>query len=542
MKNFIIARHSDLTPDERQKYSGSGYLYREFGLYFLAGEMHSKEELLMIEDDKYFVVVIGRALPLKNFEKVFRVKEAELGWADTARTVPKWFDELNGICAFLIFNKIELRLRILTDPMGFYPCMIWQNGQDLIFSDQLQYLLAHRRSELKWNEESLDLFYQNGHFISGQSWYQNLTRSLPATVIEVDLMDHTLKTWYYWGWNENNNIELSKNELVARYIQEFADFFRCLPDEFSSWGVALSGGLDSRWVVYELKERFKTIRAFSFGEEDAIDLKIASAVCRELGIPWNKYQIVHKNWIQNRLERIWLTGGLLSIQHFHEDDIYYDLSNHYDIIATGFYGGGIYSNANTAGKAINPLIARQWFHFGKADDLTHLPYFNTPHIDPYISTQRIANSGAIHMHYLGKKIKTCLPFCNMKWLRYNYAVQDVMQLNHRLYLNAINQRWPLSIRNMPWQKTMLPVARSVLNQWMLKTRVYKLQDNYFQWTGRSKTFVDYHFIIQEMKEYLAGMRPDWQPPHKPRTTDDYFRWLTIALWMEMNRQNKYNVL
>lgn len=304
----------------------------------------------------------------------------------------------------------------------------------------------------------------------------------------------------------------------------------------------MSGGLDSRWVLYEIKERFKTAGAFSFGEEDAIDLKVASGVCLKLGVPWKKYQINHKNWIRNRLERIWLTGGLLSIQHFHEDNIYNDLNIDYEVIATGFYGGGVYSDASTAGKTINPGIARQWFHFGKADDLTHLSYFNTSCIDPYISTQRIANSGALHMHYLGKQLKTCLPFCNMKWLRYNYAVQDKLQLYHRLYLNAINRRWPLSIRSIPWQKTMLPVSWSIFNQWMLKTRLYKLQDNYFQWTGKSKTFVDYHFLINEIKECLVDMSPDWQPPHKPRSTDDYFRWLTIALWIEMNRQNKFNVL
>ena len=179
---------------------------------------------------------------------------------------------LEGMFAFVLYDKKFQRLILARDRMGKKPLFYYQKGTIFAFGSELNTLCAMFKPEIC--QESLAMFLRCGFFVNDGTPYQHI-QSLPAGSYGIyELNNHTLNIQSYF--------DLKSHYLAPKITDEKEALRECeqilkasiqerLESSDLEVGAFLSGGIDSSLIVALSSQIKPHIRTFTISFSGAYD-------------------------------------------------------------------------------------------------------------------------------------------------------------------------------------------------------------------------------------------------------------------------------
>lgn len=214
--------------------------------------------------------------------------------------------KLNGMYAFVLWDRQEKQLHFVRDRFGKKPLYIGWSGNDLVFSSELKSFYVHPDFNREIDPNNLSLYMRYGVMQAPFSVFKNVWQMLPAGRMTLDVSslstDENLATkmQLYWSLKEvaeNGKAQMTKasDEEVIREFEEklqTAVSQRMLSDV--PLGAFLSGGIDSSSVVALMQKNATTpVKTFSIGfeQEEFNEAKYAKEIAAHLGTDHQEFYV-----------------------------------------------------------------------------------------------------------------------------------------------------------------------------------------------------------------------------------------------------------
>ncbi|KAA9039300.1 asparagine synthase (glutamine-hydrolyzing) [Ginsengibacter hankyongi] len=171
---------------------------------------------------------------------------------------------LNGMFAFIIYDKTNEKLFIARDHFGIKPLYWYRDDSKIVFGSEIKALLAHPDIVAEADSENLQE-YLTFQFILGEgTMFKNICKVQPGHYITIDLLSWKIDIIKYWIPNFNIDHYHTEEYFIAQ-LQKILD--ETISQQLRSdveVGTYLSGGLDSSLVtIMAAKFLGKPFKSFS---------------------------------------------------------------------------------------------------------------------------------------------------------------------------------------------------------------------------------------------------------------------------------------
>lgn len=171
---------------------------------------------------------------------------------------------LNGMFAFIIYDKNKNNLFIARDHFGIKPLYWYYDNEIIAFGSEIKALLAHPQIKAEADHDNL-YEYLTFQFIMGEgTMFKNIYKILPGHWVSIDLNNWDIKQIKYWEPNFKTDqfhteeyfiVELKKilKETISQQLRSDVPI-----------GTYLSGGIDSSLVTIAASKFLdKRLKSFS---------------------------------------------------------------------------------------------------------------------------------------------------------------------------------------------------------------------------------------------------------------------------------------
>lgn len=155
---------------------------------------------------------------------------------------------LNGMFAFLLYDKGRRRLIAARDHFGIKPLYLYEDGEKAIFASEIKAILAHPGVTAVLNRESLNEYLTFQFLLGGHTLFQGIKKLLPGHYLAIDMKNGSSELAKYW----EPNFKVDKHHTLDYFVYELQ---RLLEDTVKIQlrsdvpvGAYLSGGVDSSIV------------------------------------------------------------------------------------------------------------------------------------------------------------------------------------------------------------------------------------------------------------------------------------------------------
>lgn len=171
---------------------------------------------------------------------------------------------LNGMFAFIIFDKPKNSLFIARDHFGIKPLYWYLDNNKIIFGSEIKALLAHPEITAEPDYEHL-CEYMTFQFILGEgTMFQNISKIQPGHYVTIDLSSWDIKNIKYWIPNFKIDHYHTEEYFIVELQKILEETIRQQLRSDVTLGTYLSGGIDSSFVtIMASKFLDKPIKSFS---------------------------------------------------------------------------------------------------------------------------------------------------------------------------------------------------------------------------------------------------------------------------------------
>lgn len=250
-------------------------------------------------------------------------------------------EELDGTFQVSIWDKRHQRLILATDRFGLQPLYYARVRDGLVFATELKAVICNPEVKRNLDREAVADFFAYGFVLGDKSFVQDVRLLKPATILTYD--HDTISERTYWqltypdaypqrddAWYD----ELIWNALT-RTIKRMIE-----PERH--YGVALSGGLDTRWIVALLHQAAPATLAMTFGVPECDDVRLARQVVQQLGVEHIRIELCAGDIIAQTGEIVHITDGMYNVLEAHEFPLSQAQPDYVDTSVGGFLGGQLF--------------------------------------------------------------------------------------------------------------------------------------------------------------------------------------------------------
>ncbi len=192
-------------------------------------------------------------------------------------------DQINGMFAFALWDKLRERMLIARDRFGEKPLYYGVFDGTLVFGSELKVLLANPLVKTELNLDAVRQFLSFDYVPAPASIYKNIFKLPAAHCLTVENGKVSTKRYWNLTWEKSESDFDSKTEELRTLL---ADAVRMRLVSDVPLGILLSGGIDSSTVAaYATQFSTERVKTFSIGfDEDSFDeSKFAGQVAEHLG-------------------------------------------------------------------------------------------------------------------------------------------------------------------------------------------------------------------------------------------------------------------
>ena len=220
-----------------------------------------------------------------------------------------FINDLNGMFAFVIYDRQNKRLLIAKDHFGIKPLYWYEDKKQFVFGSEIKAILNH--TEIKAIPDKVNLYeYLTFQFILGEgTMFKNVHKVLPGHYMTYDLDTGRLKRIKYW----EPDFRIDRFHTEEYYIVRLGEILdQTISQQLRSdvpVGSYLSGGLDSSFVTIlsasKYGSQFKSFTgAFDEGPEFN-ELEYAREAARVANSILYEIVPTEKQFIDNLPRLIW---------------------------------------------------------------------------------------------------------------------------------------------------------------------------------------------------------------------------------------------
>lgn len=413
---------------------------------------------------------------------------------DWSRSETTTLRSARGAFCGIHFDAGTGRLWLLSDKLGLWPIYYYRCREYVVFATSMRALegatLVPRHGDLQGVAETACFGYPLG----GRSPIAGARAVEPAEIVEITRAG--VRSTHYWTWDDVPSHDASPATICAALNDAFASAVRLRLGNRRRVPSMLSGGLDSRCVVAQLREAGADVDTINFGPEGSADLVLGREVARTLGTRhfeasrgalnfWDRLGEAHGRWIaahradypDDRTPRqLWSGEG--------GDRVLAPVNLSHEVVAQMRAGNPaaaieLYMTSERVG------LPRRLFRRGSRERIRALPraglqgeLARRTHPDPgrrfhlYVLLTEARRNISRHFEDLDRhRVELVMPFYDSEMVRTALSYPLDPFIGHRLYYEWLTHH-PPAVTAVPWQAyptappCPLPLPPDVRLQWV----------------------------------------------------------------------------
>ena len=256
------------------------------------------------DDGRYVMVYNGEIYNFKSFYNELQSNGFDIKTSSDTEVLLKLFqlhglkmlNRLNGMFAFVIWDRKERKLTAVRDRMGVKPLYYSFYNETFFFASE-QKALFTAGVPLKMAKEGMEEYIFN-RFVAGENTlYENIKKVLPGHIFTIHESGKTTHEKWWDLKTEIQNQPKIKNP-VEWFRETFDDSIKLRMVSDVPVGVLLSGGLDSSSILASLNhQNFKDIQTFNIGfkEKEHNESHLAKLMADQFGCVFHTMQLEDHN-------------------------------------------------------------------------------------------------------------------------------------------------------------------------------------------------------------------------------------------------------
>jgi len=266
-------------------------------------------------DEKYTIIFNGEIYNHAEIRKQFSLKGNTSSDTETLlllydRFGTSFLEYIDGMFAFVIYDKIKNQLFIARDRAGKKPFYYFFDHKKFLFASELNGLKTMTQFEVE--ENHILQYLRLGSFYRQFTPYKNVTELRAGTFLVVDCNSLSIKEENWW--NIHHFYQKQNTDSFEESLQNTDDLLhiavkRRLESSDLEVGCFLSGGIDSGLITSiasEYKSNLKTFTVSFSGEYD--EAPLAKLVAKKYKTDHTEIRISFQN-LRNDLENILCNYG-----------------------------------------------------------------------------------------------------------------------------------------------------------------------------------------------------------------------------------------
>jgi asparagine synthase (glutamine-hydrolysing) len=294
----FLARMTDLLAHRGPDDSGFfiegpvGLGFRRLAILDLAPSGHQP---MTSADNRHVIVFNGEIYNYVELRKelvarghVFRsTGDTEVLLAAYREWGPACLERLNGMWAFVIYDRVERRIFGARDRFGVKPLFLYRDATRTVLASEIKALRDSGYARLEVDQRAIADFLLEGRLDStNRTFYSGVTRISPGTAFEADATGD-LRFFRYWSLLDAAGAGAEPADPPAAYAELFEDAVRLRMRADVPVGVLLSGGLDSTSImcamarVGEASQPQLSLNAFCYMSSEFDETRYIEATLRQ---------------------------------------------------------------------------------------------------------------------------------------------------------------------------------------------------------------------------------------------------------------------
>jgi len=311
------------------------------------------------------------------FEGGVVAKQVIAQWLKYQNNIVNW---LNG-GTVVIYEQKAHQLHVITDRMGIYPLFASTVGGIYLGShpDSLAQLLTANGYQLHLDLVTMAEFIIVGRCVHPHSYYQEIYQLDPGTHYTWDLNcpnqpPYQVEYWHPRYLDETPTVP--DEELAAELAQAICQAVRVrTPSHLGKVGILLSGGVDSRAILFSV-EQPQAVNCITLFDEPNVELKTAKKLAALAHATHHCFQRDFEYYGRTAQDNVRISGGMSEFQHGH----FLGMDEKISHLGLGVLLSGCYADYLFKGLAFNKKY--QTF-FGKILPLWQIDCYNKQWYRPY---------------------------------------------------------------------------------------------------------------------------------------------------------------
>jgi asparagine synthase (glutamine-hydrolysing) len=329
---------------------------------------------------------------------------------------------LNGVFAAVAYVEQERRVLLVTDRLGLRHLYVRSIDRQLQWCSEQKGLLAMPGGGSAVADGSVRRALGVGERAFDGLWFDSARLLDAATVLSWRIGDESVSQRSYGGAPAAIDVPTDLDDLCGEMARRFEIAIQRRTADLETVGVTLSGGLDSRLILGAAIDSGRDVVSATSGVATSADQRIACRVANRAGSEHHAAYMDEHTWLTARLDMVWRTDGLLTIEHMHVLEAMQELSQRCAVSLDGFLGDVI-AGGSSIRKSGPDVLAR------------------------------VLSSGRRHV-MLGvileeAFVRVRMPFADHEFLDFMLSVPVELRAKSRLYRRMLLMRSPALFEDIP---------------------------------------------------------------------------------------------
>lgn len=221
------------------------------------------------------------------------------------------FQELNGRFLITIWDETEKRLTVVTDRLGMQRAYIWRHGAEVVVSTKIDAISRHPEFNATLRDTGIAELIRCGFLFGPSTLFRDIDHLPYGSVVSID--SDGQRTRQYWNMNFDQSRYQGRSE--ADLTEELKQLLYTAVERTIKPGavILLSSGYDSRALAMAAVRNVdpRSLRAFTLGPENSLDVIYARRIAEELAIPHKSSPIPEDFFVQYGKRGVELAEGSL---------------------------------------------------------------------------------------------------------------------------------------------------------------------------------------------------------------------------------------
>ena len=525
-------------------------------LIFISKKGKSGWKTKVLNDQNYFILILGHIYEKITFKTIIKAIEKK----DFS-----FLEKIDGAFNIVALKKSSNRLIFISDRFNRPPLYYYKKDKFFFVSSEIKTIAYLERPSFD-NNSLLEFFTCEG-VMGNKTMFKNIYLLEPGAYLTIENSNLNINYYYKLRIYQNKlaideAIEIYHNLLIKSVEKRLT----------RDTGIYLSGGMDSRLLLFSALEIGYHPRTYTFGTLESDDVLIASQIAKETGVK-NLKLGMDKNYLKKWAKKgVSFTDGAYNIIRMHGIDALSFISDEVESVFNGFGGdylmrfSGWFSSMKK--DSLKNLIAYilKWANivipFNEIENaftedfLKDITQYPIKTIENFIKNSKIHTKEILRLYYFLKErmlrltvlglyqdapyIFSKTPFTDLELMRFALQLPQHLRRGEKLRL-ALIKKYYKTFKHIPWSATGMgakyPYLFQIIGRWWTKRRYVDYADYNTWFRTNLKSFI---------KKYLFSERLLDSNIFKPEYIQEIFKThmkgednsriigliVTFSIWLE----------